>query len=598
MIRRIYSDHPRFRTVTLRPGMNILVATKNPNASRLDTRNGAGKSSLIEILHFVFGGDCDKTSIFRDEELVRDTYGVECDLRPGVTISAERSGERPGRVIVRNLPPGLVESTRRDTGLFDDDGAANISVREWNRLLGASWFDLKSSPDEADRLFAPSFRALFPYFCRRPAGFESPSKTHSKQLLWQEQVDVSFLIGLDWRIPQNYQRIRAKQRFRVELKKALKKSGHDATAIPSSSALQTALALAENRADELERALADFRVVDEYNQLEQEGGRLAQRLGRIADENSVDRGTIADLEAVQEYEAPNRSIELEDIYREALIVLPKKVKKQFDDVHAFHESVVRNRQEYLRAEIADANDRVAKRTTEQREIERRQAQIWRTLKNAGALETFTSLQVEFARVHGAVNSLRTQFENASAFESTGREIKREQSQLEDQLALNHKEQREQINKAIVVFDNVSRRLYAEPGHLRVSTTLAGPPITVEIPRSRSEGVASMQIFCFDLTMVQICQDRALGPRFLVHDSHLFDPVDGRQVGQALGVAAELCNSENATFQYFTMLNSDKLEKVQEETSQSLEQWILSTQLSDDPHGGLFGRPFSAKVMKG
>ena len=42
----------------------------------------------------------------------------------------------------------------------------------------------------------------------------------------------------------------------------------------------------------------------------------------------------------------------------------------------------------------------------------------------------------------------------------------------------------------------------------------------------------MEIFCFDIALQQIVTKRYGGPGFLIHDSHLFDGVDERQVAGA------------------------------------------------------------------
>jgi uncharacterized protein YydD (DUF2326 family) len=57
-------------------------------------------------------------------------------------------------------------------------------------------------------------------------------------------------------------------------------------------------------------------------------------------------------------------------------------------------------------------------------------------------------------------------------------------------------------------------------------------------RSRSKGIKNMQVFCFDMMLMRLCVKRGLGPGSLVHDRHLFDGVDGRQVISALRVGAE------------------------------------------------------------
>lgn len=79
-----------------------------------------------------------------------------------------------------------------------------------------------------------------------------------------------------------------------------------------------------------------------------------------------------------------------------------------------------------------------------------------------------------------------------------------------------------------------------------------------------------------------------GPDFLVHDSHLFDSVETRQVGAALRVASTICQSEG--MQYLVTLNSDVLETAMlYEPDLAYNQCVTMTDAYQD--GGLFGIRF-------
>ena len=70
MIRHIYSTLPTFKTLRFNPGLNILLSEKSPGATDRQTRNGAGKTSFIELIHFLSGGNCEATSIFKLDAFV------------------------------------------------------------------------------------------------------------------------------------------------------------------------------------------------------------------------------------------------------------------------------------------------------------------------------------------------------------------------------------------------------------------------------------------------------------------------------------------------------------------------------------------------
>lgn len=99
MIRRIYSNLPTFKDLKLRPGLNVLLADKSRGATDKQTRNGAGKSSFLEVLHFLLGSDCKPDSIFRNPALADAVFGMELELA-GSFVRVERRGAKPSPITV------------------------------------------------------------------------------------------------------------------------------------------------------------------------------------------------------------------------------------------------------------------------------------------------------------------------------------------------------------------------------------------------------------------------------------------------------------------------------------------------------------------
>jgi uncharacterized protein YydD (DUF2326 family) len=83
----------------------------------------------------------------------------------------------------------------------------------------------------------------------------------------------------------------------------------------------------------------------------------------------------------------------------------------------------------------------------------------------------------------------------------------------------------------------------------------------------------------------LAREKEMGPDFLIHDSHLFDGVDERQIAKALEIASKLTGEYK--FQYIVTMNSDDLPEESQEFK--ISEYILPVKLTDATEdGGLFG----------
>jgi uncharacterized protein YydD (DUF2326 family) len=222
MILSITSSIPTFKMVTFHEGLNVLLADTRPEATAKQTRNSAGKTSLIEIIHFLFGSDCDKDSLFRTDALIEHHFQGTFSIH-GDRFVVSRTGSDPSKIF-------LIEGGEAWDGLPKriDKGSERVYVANtnWRVFLGHAFFgmpaDLRGTIYEES--FTPSFRSLFSYFVRRrnSGGFISPERQAEKQQRWDWQVNLSYLLGLDWEIPHGFNKVRIRERTLEELRKAAK----------------------------------------------------------------------------------------------------------------------------------------------------------------------------------------------------------------------------------------------------------------------------------------------------------------------------------------------------------------------------------------
>jgi uncharacterized protein YydD (DUF2326 family) len=585
MIYELWSDLPSFKGLRFKEGLNVLLADRSPTATDRQTRNGAGKTSLVELVHFLLGANADPDSLFRKQALRSSTFYIDLDV--GKTrLRVGRSGRSASRLIVEGDWPSdwSVQPTA-------SKGHARPSVTnaEWRAILGSELFGLPRDAERSSETAAwPTFRSLFAYFARRQhaGALVSPMKQSEKQQLWDQQVGLSFLLSLDWTIPRRLQEVRDREKLLRDLRTAAT-AGALGAILGSSAELRSELVLEEERAKGYREQLATFRVVPQYAELEREASGHTKSISELSDQNTSDRELEAQLEQALREEQPPSLSALTKVYEEVGAHLPALVARRFDEVRAFHESVIRNRRNYLETELAAATERIEERERQKRAHDERRGRIMEALRAGGALTHFSRLQAELTAREASVESLRQRFQAAQQLEGKKIELDLERGKLLVALQRDYSEREGALRKAIVAFENVSQNLYENAGRLEIEPTTNGPEFRVDIQGAASKGISNMQIFCFDMMLMQLSAERGIGPRFLIHDSHIFDGVDSRQTAQALQLGASLAKLH--AFQYIVTMNSDAVPANL--PRDFLSPFTLPTLLTDEEDGGLFGVRF-------
>lgn len=588
MIDEVYSPTLQsFRTLRFHDGLNILLADKGPEASARDTRNRSGKTSFVELIHFLLGERATTSSLFRQSALREHTFGVVLDLG-GEKKRIERTGKAAGDVRV-----STVRGSTAAAAFIDARHATRtLSNPEWCTLLGESMFQLtrqgQDSPLRKEK--EPSFRMLFPYFARREneGGFQHPTATMKKQNEGDRQVALTYLFGLEWRIAREWQDVRDRESGLKALNK-LTQSGTDTPFTKKPEEIQPKLRTLETRVENLRRSLADFRIHPEYDRLKNEANDLTQRISVLSAIDTADGELLRDLESSLQSEVPPGRREVSRLYTELGILFPPQVMRRFEEVEAFHAAVIENRRGYLRDEMQALQRRTAERAVQLKQLDESRASVMQTLKSHGALEQFGRLQGDLNKQEAQVEGLRRELDLARQVASQGVLIGEEKRALKDRLERAHGDRATTIQKATSTFAEISRSLYREkPGSLDIRASQRGPEFKLPIHGGRSKGIRNMQTFAFDVTLMSLWTERRAGPGFLIHDSHIFDGVDPDQIALALQIGENRSKAEG--WQYIVTMNTDTLPAAYREPKK-LREVEVPVRIGDTDTAGLFGFRF-------
>ena len=361
--------------------------------------------------------------------------------------------------------------------------------------------------------------------------------------------------------------------------------------IGSAAQIRTSLTVTEERVRLHSQQLERFQVLPQYRDYETEASELTRQISSLNDDNTMDRQFVAQLEVAINRETAPPMADVERVYEEIGVSLPSTVLRRFEEVREFHNSVISNRQSYLQGELEATRNRISERERNKEQLDHRRSELMGILQTHGALEHFGNLQAELTRLRTEVENLRHQYETAEHLDSQTTELDANRSRLYQRLRQDFDEQQQAVKSAILSFERVSSQLYEEAGRLTLTETMNGPEFEVTIQGARSAGINKMQIFCFDMMLMIMSQETQVGPGFLIHDSHLFDGVDERQIARGLQQGARI--AKEFDFQYIVTMNSDDLPPGSLfEGNFNISDYIMPLRLTDQTEeGGLFGFRF-------
>ena len=569
MIIELTSDLEGFKSLRFGSGLNILLAEKHDSSGARDTRNGTGKTSFIELVHYLLSEKRKPNDDFHKPELIGAEFVCKFSHRANEFVISRRSGPS-------------------DEAKKDGELIAPTSLRA---ELSFEWFGLTT--EDTSTSYSPTFGALLAYFIRkeRNGGFASPTVNASAQSGWNSQVCLSYLLGFDWRLPQKLQICKDQKKDADALYNIIKKGSLPNRTLDLNK-MQSRLDFLDREIELKRTEVATSTVVDGYRQHEATANDLTSRIKSLNEANLEDMGLIENInDALAEVE--NVAVaDVESLYQQVGVFFNGQVKKRFNQVSTFHKQVAQNREAHLMRERENAQDRLEWRKTEIIVLQKSLTEKLNLLRSGMAIERLTLLQSDLNRLEAEQGDLQQQIPRFRNVADDRKRLNRKIDDLVDAIADDVMERDEPRKAALDIFAGTSQFLYDEPGTLQIgrSSAKAGLSIETDIVGKKSGGKTHMQIYCFDWLLVEASLKQGKFPGFLVHDSNIFDGVDGRQIGLALKLAHKKC--EELGVQYIVAINSDDLKKIEhDEGGFDPRNFIIDTVLTDEPNGGLFGIRF-------
>lgn len=427
------SDDSRFKRLDFHDGLNLVLADKTMDSDSTDSRNGAGKSSIVRLLRYLLGGKATPwTNMLKDysEEAFWAVFSVD------------------GRSHCVRRTAGSTEMT------FDN---ATMGVTEWRLCAGT---ELLGFPKGHVK---PTSGEIFGQLVRNQ--FDNPLKIDPHEKDQASGARVGFYLGVS-----EEALAKAAQASSFEAnKKALSKAVRDGTIGglgPDKAECRAELIALERDRSKLAEKLAHFKVDESYSEHQRLADELSQEISRINDKGVALRRRVGDLEAAsKEAVEPSFSADEEQrvrrLYREAGMTLPDAVLASFQEVLDFHKSVARNRALFLEGELRDARADLKDNDAAVKRLDGKRASLLDLLNSTMALDAYSKAQADVTDLDVQIARLNDRIIDFERLDDMDSSLKRMRLEAVDSVREELRENDAAVEEMTSVFVSICEEIYSD-----------------------------------------------------------------------------------------------------------------------------------------
>lgn len=569
---KLYANKNSFHTVNFNSGLNIIVGKqlKPSNKNDGNTYNGVGKSLIVHLLHFCLG--CNKIDEFaenlKDWEFFLD-FEIEKESH-----TVKRKTSNQNIIVLDGKEYGIKDFRNHMLGLcFGLNGS--IKFLTWETLLSR---------------FLRRFRSSYTNF-----------KTATvKEQDYVAVLNDIYLLGLNIDLMVKKKELREQQLDIQKKEKILKTDPLFKLYYLGKHNIEIDEGELRSRINLLEAELKEFKVANNYHELEKEANDKSYEKKKLENERVLVNNNIKNI---QESLSDAIGIDRNDvfkIYQEANIEIPDMVKKNVEDVLFFHFSLLENRNKRLKIDLQKQLDKLDDIDSKIHKLGVRIDELLSYLDTHGALEEYVALTKQLTKYNLDLLKIKDYRSMLKDFQDKILDIKQQYIILAKNAANYLDEQKNLIDELRETFSIFAKRFYPKKASGLVITNNSGEntvqyDLEARIQDDSSDGINEVKIFCFDFLLL-LCKISKI--RFLMHDSRVFSNMDPRQREVLFRLAYEKTCTE--AVQYICTINEDILQTVKslyddKEYEKEIQNNIILRLTDDSAESKLLGIQFDVDL---
>lgn len=554
------ASEPTFKTIFFnKTGASFILAKQdNPEQSdKSKTYNGVGKSLLVSLIDFCLGT---KTGS-------KITKSLQLTLPDWHFILDVEIGNRSYTIVRHTNIPKYID-------LNDEELTLNDFCSKLEKLC----FDI---PPKFQYL---SFRSLLPFFIRPSKqsyiSYDDPTKAGTP---YQKQLYNAFLLGLDVTFSQTKMLLKKQIDDTEKLYKNIKNDPILKQFFEGYKDSSLALADLNEKIETLELDLQKFEVADDYYQIKQEADAVKNNLDKTQNKIKLRSINIDSINQSLKISSDVNRNDIQKIYDESKLVFHSDVEKKLIDLEKFYQDLTINRTKRLQSQkheiISELKELEAQFTNLKEELDSHM----KFLNAHQALDVFTKMSSRLAEFQQNREKLQGYEKLQHDYEQQKTSLKKEMILQSEETSTYLDQVKNDINEITEDFRVLVKRFY--PNALAGITVRNNDKknqirydIEAKIQSDSSDGINSVKLFCYDLTLLTHGSNHFMD--FMFHDSRLFSDIDEVHCN----VLFEIVKTKFTDKQYIASINQNQLNALSPDMQKFVNDHLVR-ELTDDSDGG-------------
>ena len=559
------ANQSSFHPIIFKKGINIIVGKQVAPHTENDgnTYNGVGKSLTLHLIHFCLGAN---TIDSFAKKLENWEFTLRFEIDGNEYYSIRNTGEQ---------------------NKIDFSGEI-YSVNPYRKKLLELCFGIKESVNNL------TWTTLLSRYVRRYrscyATFDAfvPKETDYSKIL-----NNCYLLGLDTELIIEKKVLRDKQKAASDTEKAIKKDPLFKQYYLGKHDAELDVADLQYRIVELEKQISDFKISNNYHDLEVEANDKSYQKKEFENRRVLIANNIKNIEEALKETSEVKEEKLLKVYKAANVEIPEMVKKNVEEVIKFHDDLLENRNIRLRKELSKLKTEMKSIDEQITIVGNRMDELLDYLNTHGALEEYVALTKQLSSMQNDLNRIEEYQRILKAYKDTELDIKAEFISQDKETTAYLESESEYLTSLRNKYWDYAKRFYPKKRSGLVIRNNSGEnmlryKLEARIEDDSSDGVNEVRMFCFDLLLLT-CKKSKI--RLMMHDSRLFANMDPRQREMLFRIVNDVCISDK--IQYICSINEDALLTVKSLMTDTEYENIISEnvilELNDDaPESKLLG----------